>query len=193
MTRYCLIALIAFCLWFSTCASAQPAPAVPCGSTCDSCSATCGPDCPEGGACGRNYQWECPCAVVGMAFCPLGPCRESICPTPGGECGRAQYDAWSIKHWLHSSCDMPQHLPYKLPEDGYYYFRPYHYTHVAIHQDFVSTWGGDRRNPYAFEVFDRSDAEELPIHAPSEPQGAAPPTNRTNDRRASQPPSQFTR
>jgi len=57
---------------------------------------------------------------------------------------------------------MPQHLLYKLPEDGYYYFRPYHFAHVSIHQEFVSQWGGDERNPYSYEIFDQLEAEELP-------------------------------
>jgi hypothetical protein len=72
---------------------------------------------------------------------------------------------------------MPQHMPYKLPEDGYYYFRPYHYAHIAIQQDFVSGFGGDRRNPYAFEIFNQLETEELPGPAvpPQDPSPTLPP------------------
>jgi hypothetical protein len=67
-------------------------------------------------------------------------------------------------------------MPYKLPEDGYYYFRPYHYSQVAIQQNFVSEWGGDRRNPYSFEVFDQIETEELPGVEPDEqPQSSRQP------------------
>jgi hypothetical protein len=64
-------------------------------------------------------------------------------------------------------------MAYKLPEDGYYYFRPYNYTHIPIHQEFVSRWGGDQRNPYSFEVFDQLDTEELPSIEPSDPPGSS--------------------
>ena len=103
----------------------------------------------------------CSCGVVAMAFCPLGCCGDCPC-LPQDPCQRQQLDAWNIKHWLDSSCDMPQHMAYKLPEDGYYYFRPYNYTMVPAQQDFVSQWGGDVRNPYSCEVFDQLRVEELP-------------------------------
>jgi hypothetical protein len=52
-----------------------------------------------------------------------------------------------------STCDMPPHTPY-LPElHGYYYFRPYNYTHVAEHQAFVKGFGADPRNPYSDGIF----------------------------------------
>jgi hypothetical protein len=64
---------------------------------------------------------------------------------------------------------MPQHLAYKLWEDGYYYFRPYNYTQVSAQQSFVSQWGGDTRNPYALELLDELETENLPAPEMSEP------------------------
>ena len=43
---------------------------------------------------------------------------------------------------------MPQHIRYDDPAPGYYYFRPYHYSHIARHQEFASRHGVDARNPY---------------------------------------------
>ena len=74
----------------------------------------------------------------------------------------AQYDSWCCLNLFFSTCDMPQHMAYKLPEDGYYYLRPYHYAHIARHQQFVSQWGGDVRNPYSHAIFERLE-EELPL------------------------------
>ena len=41
---------------------------------------------------------------------------------------------------------------------GYYYFRPYHHSHVT-QQQMVTAWGGDPRNPYANEIFQRVYAQ----------------------------------
>jgi hypothetical protein len=50
-------------------------------------------------------------------------------------------------------CRMPQHYAYFPPLHGYYYFRPYHPSHIEVQQQRVITWGGDPRNPYANEIF----------------------------------------
>jgi hypothetical protein len=42
---------------------------------------------------------------------------------------------------------VPQHLPYRVPSDGYYYFRPYNAWQIAGEQDFVRSIGQDPRNP----------------------------------------------
>jgi hypothetical protein len=36
---------------------------------------------------------------------------------------------------------------------GYYYFRPYHHSHIAAHQAVVAGWGGDPRNPYSNAIY----------------------------------------
>jgi len=48
---------------------------------------------------------------------------------------------------------MFQHYPYYPSMHGYYYFRPYHQSHLARQQAFVMRFGGDPRHPYANEVF----------------------------------------
>ena len=59
----------------------------------------------------------------------------------------------------HSTCDMPQHLPYCSRPMSYYYFRPYQFAHVAVHQDFVRSYGGNPRDPYENSIFERVYAE----------------------------------
>lgn len=36
---------------------------------------------------------------------------------------------------------------------GYYYFHPYHHSHVAMQQAFAASYGGDPRNPYSNDIF----------------------------------------
>lgn len=55
----------------------------------------------------------------------------------------------------HSTCDMYPHYWYYPEHHGYYYFRPYNYTHIFEHQAIVARWGGDPRNPYSHELFHR--------------------------------------
>jgi hypothetical protein len=62
----------------------------------------------------------------------------------GGRCSKCCRD---------STCDMYQHMPYFPVNHGYYYFRPYNYVHVWKHQQWVTTIGGDPRNPYSRALF----------------------------------------
>jgi hypothetical protein len=71
---------------------------------------------------------------------------------------------------LNSTCDMFPHYAYFPPMHGYYYFRPYHHSHLAQQQTSVTGWGGDPRNPYANEIFQRVYAEY------QAEKGEAPPT-----------------
>ncbi len=61
--------------------------------------------------------------------------------------------------WWHSPNDLIQHMPYYPSGHGYYYFRPYNYQHIRYHQEAVTVWGGDPRNPYDNHVFDAVYAE----------------------------------
>jgi hypothetical protein len=54
---------------------------------------------------------------------------------------------------------MHQHHAYFPPLHGYYYFRPYHHSHIPTHQQRVATWGEDPRHPYANKIFQRVYAE----------------------------------
>ena len=64
-----------------------------------------------------------------------------------------------------SPCNMFPHYPYFPPMHGYYYFRPYHHLHVIRQQRTAESWGGDPRNPYANEIFQRVYAEYAAEHA----------------------------
>ncbi|MCA9176309.1 MAG: hypothetical protein KDB14_17605 [Planctomycetales bacterium] len=57
---------------------------------------------------------------------------------------------------------MPQHHRYSAVDHGNYYFRPYNYRHIRVHQEAVTSWGGDPRNPYSNEIFETIYAEGVP-------------------------------
>ncbi len=65
-----------------------------------------------------------------------------------------------------STCTMGQHHAYFPPMHGYYYFHPYHHSHVWRHQAFAQLWGEDPAHPYANRVFEmvyeQYRAEALP-------------------------------
>jgi hypothetical protein len=54
---------------------------------------------------------------------------------------------------------MPQHHAYFPVLHGYYYFRPYHPSHIPLHQQRVAGWGEDPRNPYSNDIFRRVYAD----------------------------------
>jgi hypothetical protein len=78
--------------------------------------------------------------------------------------------------------DMPQHYVYYPPMHGYYYFHPYHYTHVPAQQGFTSQFGVDTRNPYSNDFFKVVYAEYKAslIRPASEPIGTPPPESPTD-------------
>lgn len=95
----------------------------------------------------------------GRGRCNGGNCNGG----GGGGCQRCCRD---------STCNMYQHYPYQPVNHGYYYFHPYNYTHVWQHQQWVTTIGGDPRNPYSralfipiYEQFENTTYE--PDHKPS--------------------------
>lgn len=74
--------------------------------------------------------------------CPLfcRPCRQSC---------------------LLSTGDLYLHYPYLPEAGGYYYFRPYNYTHIAQHQHLASIWGAPAFNPYSHALFDKLNNVEI--------------------------------
>jgi hypothetical protein len=54
---------------------------------------------------------------------------------------------------------MPQHMAYYPAMHGYYYFHPYHHTHVVYQQEFAGRFGLDVRNPYSNDFFKAIYAE----------------------------------
>jgi len=78
----------------------------------------------------------------------------------------------------HNTCNMPQHHRYFPQSHGNYYFRPYNYHTIRFHQDVVTRYGGDRRNPYSNSIFADIYAEFARVEAGDErlpsPSGLSP-------------------
>ena len=85
-------------------------------------------------------------------------CCEPCCPSCGSRCGHESVCCWMIREMclgplFHGDCNMVPHAAYFPELHGYYYFRPYHFSHIRLHQEFVSSFGEDPRAPYANTVF----------------------------------------
>jgi len=77
---------------------------------------------------------------------------------------------------LCNACNMPQHYAYFPAMHGYYYFRPYHHSHIAKHQQIASSWGADPRFPYSNEIFKTVYAQYRKDRAqPAAPKAAGNP------------------
>ncbi|MEX0704137.1 MAG: hypothetical protein WD069_18705 [Planctomycetales bacterium] len=61
-----------------------------------------------------------------------------------------------------STCDMPPHFPYFPEYHGYYYFRPYNWQHVWMHQALAPMLGEAPHTPYATTAFDAIYEQVLP-------------------------------
>jgi hypothetical protein len=113
-------------------------------------------------------------------------CVDGLC----GFGGNARFPSlWGAVHGLptpwHSTGDMPPHYGYIAYPKNFYYFRPYNWFQIPLHQREVTVYGGDPRHPYANHVFAKvySDleaewgvAEEVPgpVEAPPANGEAAP-------------------
>jgi len=53
----------------------------------------------------------------------------------------------------HTTGDLYHESPYFPVNHGNYYFRPYHWAHVAQQQQIAATWGADPRAPYQSDLF----------------------------------------
>jgi len=77
---------------------------------------------------------------------------------------------------LCGACNMPQHYAYFPAMHGYYYFRPYHHSHIAKHQQIAASWGADPRFPYSNEIFKTVYAQYRKDRAqPAAPKAAGRP------------------
>ncbi len=96
----------------------------------------------------------------------LVDCRYDPC------CGRSRGCRARL---IGSTCNMPQRQAYFPPMHGYYYFRPYHHSHVPTQQTFARLWGEDPANPYANRIFQtvyeqyRADAAAAQPPIPEQP------------------------
>ena len=137
-----------------------PLDSVPNASSCD-CDASgesagsCGPCCTATieGCCSDLGDCQPGC----QSPCPVGSCCR-LCGTPADFCDaftdNGPCDPSGCRSYCHSSCDMPQHMAYHPESHGYYYLKPYNYQHLPMHQQFVASFGGDRRNPYDTRILD---------------------------------------
>lgn len=105
-------------------------------------------------------------APTGESFC--APVQSDDLNCCSSSCG--PHDSWRSHHY--GRCALPQHFPYTVPNQGYYYSRPYNMNHIRLQQITVSRWGGDPRNPYGNRIFkdvyaalkagDNLNLEEIP-------------------------------
>ncbi|MCA9228254.1 MAG: hypothetical protein KDA47_21675 [Planctomycetales bacterium] len=194
--RSLLVAAVALAAFATSGTAAEPLPPVlqakyqaNC-SDCDCASPGCTGKC--GAACGgcQSCQGACgACSVPGCQGCRFG----RHCGHCGGLFGFGGCIDGSCEGGCFNTCNMPPHYAYFPADHGNYYFRPYNYHRIATHQQFVMTYGGNPRHPYANEVFDRvyetigeelleeavEDALERPAPIPMQapiPTPAVPPT-----------------
>ncbi len=102
-------------------------------------------------------------------------CSANACGSSCGDgCGNGCGSCGSCGHKCGCGlCEMPQHHAYYPVMHGYYYFRPYHHSHVAQQQLTATSWGEDPRAPYANSVFQKVyeeyKAERAAIAAENQP------------------------
>ena len=105
---------------------------------------------------------------AGLCQATAEPCQECGCCCEG-----------LLRGCCNAARTMYPHYPYYPPMHGYYYFRPYHHSHLAEQASFASSWGADPYNPYSSTVFQKVYAEYRAAHAgdPAVPavDPAAPP------------------
>lgn len=74
---------------------------------------------------------------------------------------------WSKWHApCRSTCDMPPHFAYYPQYHGYYYFRPYNWEHVWMHQTLAPMLGEAPHTPYATTAFEPIYAQLPPEALP---------------------------
>lgn len=141
---------------------------------------------------GRPAQFAYPTGHIYPDVAPEGiygprPCTGWM--YPNGICGHKCVDephSWG--NWWIPPGNMIPHYHYFSGEHGYYYFKPYNVTRVAMQQAFAASYGGDPRHPYSRDVFDRvyriydkrhgfdKDAEAPPLPESDEfGEGVVPP------------------
>lgn len=103
---------------------------------------------PEGSIPYRN-------ATALETYLDVGEMLTGVSSFDSCDCCDSGEDAWRWRHWWHSSCGMVPHMPYDSPTRGTYYFRPYGVVDLFMQQEAVRHWGGDPRNPYSNQIFNR--------------------------------------
>ncbi len=109
----------------------------------------------------RGYDADAPCRacqpIEDRSGSSCARCIDESCASTAGDgcdcdCKRCRDDCFLAER-RRSRCNMPPHYPYFPGMHGYYYFRPYHESHLTNQQALAVQWGGDARNPYANEIF----------------------------------------
>ena len=115
------------------------------------------------GGCSEGCSEGCgDCTTCGSGSCHSGACASrcgSCCKSALWRLGCCGGSHSAFSKWAGSACGMHPHYAYFPSMHGYYYFRPYHHSHVRLHQQTVAGWGGDVRNPYSNEIFQAVYAE----------------------------------
>ena len=88
-----------------------------------------------------SSRWH---ALDGPSYGP-NPSGCVRCKGPWGRC-------WD---WLFPPCNLVPHVPYPPTCHGWYHFRPYNVCQLPELQEAVHGWGGDPRNPYSNDLFQR--------------------------------------
>ena len=118
---------------------------------------------------GRLVRWVAGIVLVLFLVLPITADQRpatmvlSPYPPPSGEldvnCGGEGAQARSLRrprpHRIGSRCTMAQRPLYAPWLPGTYYFRPYHHSHIHIHQMYGELWGEDSATPYANRLFQR--------------------------------------
>ena len=108
---------------------------------------------------GRPAQFAYPTGHMYPDVAPegiYGPRRCDGWMYPNGICGhRCVHDPHSWGNWWKPPGNMVPHYHYFAAEHGYYYFKPYNVTRVAMQQAFATSYGDDWRHPYSNKVFER--------------------------------------
>lgn len=126
--------------------------------------------------CGDRCVSATSCAVVPASVCNSGVCSD-------GRGGYMSASAWEQcceecygeDDCCHHRCitkycvgpgDLHPHYPYFPAYHGYYYFRPYNWTHLEEARAFAAQTGGDSRAPYNTDHL-RGMFANAPVVAPN--------------------------
>ena len=110
----------------------------------------------QGGEPQHNHVTSDDCFTNGA--CPAN--AASVCTVGHGMSIGCWWCCNRIRACAQSACTMPPHYAYFPSMHGYYYFRPYHSSHLTQQQALAAEWGEDPRNPYANRLFQQLREEQ---------------------------------
>ncbi len=108
----------------------------------ETCFSPCEPGCEYHGdlsCCRCSKNGDCVCDACCCHYGSSGDCH--CCCKKRKRCCCCLFEE--------STCDMYPHYAYDPVFHGYYYFRPYNYRHIALHQQISVSQGGTTEAPYS--------------------------------------------